>query len=194
MNNSVYFLSSKLRGDEKVKKHLMILEKEVKHANRLITDLLDFARAEAPVFNACDINRVVEEALSSVEIPPNIEVKKELGYIPAIQADAYQIQRMCFNLISNAVSAMPDGGTLKIKTWEDKEGKNIKISILDTGEGIPAENLSRIFEPLFTTKARGIGLGLSLCKKYAEAHGGRIEVKSEVGKGTRFIVKLPVSR
>ncbi len=196
INNSVYFIGSKLKdiGEEKVKKHLAILEKEVKHANRLITDLLDFARVEAPMLKACDVNYEIKEALSSVVIPPNIEVKKELKEsIPRIPADAYQIQRVCLNLVSNAMAAMPEGGLLEIKTEVDKEEKNIMISILDTGEGIPEGNLGRIFDPLFTTKARGIGLGLSLCKKYVEAHGGKIEVESEVGKGTKFVVKLPVS-
>ncbi len=196
INNSVYFLSSKLKdiGEEKVKKHLKILEKEVKHANRLITDLLDFARVETPTLKGCDVNQVVEEVLSFVVITPNIEVKKEFKKgIPVIQADFYQTQRVCFNLVSNAVSAMPEGGSLEIKTDEDKEEENIVISIADTGEGIPVENIEKVFAPLFTTKARGIGLGLSLCKKYAEAHGGKIEVESEVGKGTKFTVKLPIS-
>jgi PAS domain S-box-containing protein len=197
INNSVYFIGSKLKviGEEKVKKHLAILEKEVKHANRLITDLLDFARVEAPMFKECDVNQVVEEVLSSVEIPSNMAVKKELKErIPMIQADSYQIQRVCFNLVSNAVSAMPEGGSLEIKTEVDKEEENIAISIADTGKGIPKENMEKVFEPLFTTKARGIGLGLSLCKKYVEAHEGRIEVESEVGKGTKFIVKLPIEK
>lgn len=197
INNSVYFLSNKLKdiAQEKVKKHLAILEKEVKHANCLITDLVAFARFEEPVFKDCDINQVVEEVLSSFEIPQKTEVKKELKEsIPIILADSYQIQRVCFNLVSNALSAMSEGGYLEIRTGEDKDGENIVISIADTGEGIPKENITKVFEPYFTTKARGLGLGLSLCKKYVEAHGGRIELESEVGKGTTFIVKLPINQ
>jgi len=147
------------------------------------------------MFKDCDVNQVIEEVLSSVEISSNIEVKKELKEsIPMIHADSYQIQRVCFNLASNAVSAMPEGGSLKIKTDEDKDGENIEISIADTGKGIPKENIEKVFAPLFTTKARGIGLGLSLCKKYMETHEGKIEVESEVGKGTKFIVKLPIEK
>ena len=193
ISNSVYFLGNKLKstGAEKVTKHLLIVEKEVKHANRLITDLLDFARVEAPALNACDVNQIVEDVLSSVDIPPGIEVKKELmSGIPLIHADSYQIQRMCMNIISNAVAAMPDGGFMEIKTGKEEEC--IAIGIADTGEGIPEANMEKVFTPLFTTKARGIGLGLSLCKKYAEAHGGQIEVESEVDKGTKFTVKLPI--
>lgn len=196
INNSVYFLSNKLEdvGEKKVKKHLTILEKEVKHANRLITNLLDFAREEAPMFKECDVNQMVEEVLSSFEIPQNIEVKTELKEgIPVIHADFDQIQRTCSNIIANALYAMPEGGSLEIKTEEDKERENIKISISDTGEGIPEENKEKVFEPLFTTKARGIGLGLSLCKRYVKAHGGKIEVESKVGKKTKFTVKLPIN-
>ncbi len=161
----------------------------------MIIDLLAFARFEEPVLKDCNINQVVEEVLFSIEIPPKIEVKKELKEsIPIILADPYQIQRVCFNLLSNAMSAMLEGGNLEIRTDKDKDGENIVISIADTGEGIPEENIEKVFEPFFTTKARGFGLGLSLCKKYVEAHSGRIEIESEVGKGTTLIVKLPINQ
>jgi len=196
INNAAYFLGIMLKdiADEKVKQYLGILEKEVKRANRMINDLLDFARVPMPSLTKCVVNQVVEEALSEVDIPANIELKKELKEdLTAIHADFDQIQRTCMNIITNAISVMPEGGSLGIKTEENKEEGNIEIIISDTGEGISGENVGKIFEPLFTTKARGIGLGLSLCKKYVEAHGGMIEVESEGGKGSTFIVKLPVS-
>lgn len=196
IKNATYFLNMKLKEvtDEKVLRHLAIVEKEVNRANHLITDLLNFARTATPTLKECAISQIVEEALPSFEIPENIEVKTELKEdLPTIQADPDQILRTCSNIIANAISAMPEGGSLELKTGENKKEENVQISIADTGEGIPKENGKKIFEPLFTTKATGIGLGLSLCKKYVEAHGGRIEVESEVGKGTKFIVKLPVS-
>ena len=195
ISNSVYFLGRKLKdvAIEKVPRHLEILEKEVKHANRMISDLLEFARVPLPTLKQCRINQAVEDALSSVEIPKNIEVKTMLKEdLPVIQADLDKIKSACVNIISNAVSAMPEGGKLAIKTGNNEEGK-IEISIADTGAGIPKENLQEIFNPLFTTKARGFGLGLSLCKKYVEAHGGEIGVESEVGKGSTFTIKLPIS-
>ncbi len=122
-----------------------------------------------------------------------MELKKELKRdLPRIQADFDQIQRTCTNIITNAISAMPEGGSLKIKTEENEEEGNIEISIADTGEGIPEESRERIFEPLFTTKPRGVGLGLALCRRYVEVHGGEIEVESEVGKGSTFTIKLPL--
>ena len=182
-------------ADEKVNRHLAILDKEVKRANRLIADLLDFARVPTPTLKECDINQIVEEALSRVDIPANVELKKEIKRdLPMIKGDFDQLQRACLNIIVNAVSAMPNGGSLAIETGMEKDGKDIVIiSISDTGEGIPKENIEKVFEPLFTTKARGIGLGLSLSKKYVEAHGGRIEVESGVGKAAAFTVKLPIS-
>jgi len=102
-------------------------------------------------------------------------------------------QRVCSNIIGNAISIMPEGGSLGIRTETNKEEGNVEISFSDTGEGIAKENMEKIFEPLFTTRAKGIGLGLALCKKYVEAHQGTIEVESEVGKGSKFVVKLPVS-
>ncbi len=203
ISNAVYFLSTRLGSirDEKVGRHLKILEKEVKHANRLISDLLDFAREEKPILSPCNVNQVIEEVVSSIEFPPNIEVIRDMKEdIPQIMADNSQIQRICFNIITNAISAMPEGGCVEIKTERGGGGDGvgggewIEISVRDTGEGIPRENLKKVFEPLFTTKSRGIGLGLALCKRYVEAHGGRIEVESggEKGTGSTFRVRLPV--
>jgi len=129
ISNSVYYLGMKLKerekekevADEKVKRHLAIMEKEVKRANRLIMDLLDFARMPVPTLKVCNVNQIVEEALSSIEIPENIEAKKELKEtLPTIHADFDQILRTCSNLIRNAISAMPEGGSLKLKTEEEK--------------------------------------------------------------------------
>jgi len=196
INNSVYFIANKLKdiAQEKVRKHLVILEKEVKHANSLILDLLDFARVDVPDFKECNVNQMIEEVLYSVNIAPNISVKTELEEtLPLIRCDYYQIQRVCTNLISNAVSAMPEGGSLEIVTEEYKDEGVIEVRIADTGEGIQKEFIQKAFEPFFTTKARGIGLGLSLCRKYVKAHSGTIDVESEIGKGTSFTVKLPLN-
>ena len=142
INNAAYFLGIMLKdiADEKVKQYLGILEKEVKRANRMINDLLDFARVPMPTLTKCVVNQVVEEARSEVDIPANIELKKELKEdITAIHADFDQIQRMCMNIITNAISVMPEGGSLGIKTKENKEEGNIEIIISDTGEGISGE-------------------------------------------------------
>jgi signal transduction histidine kinase len=117
-------------------------------------------------------------------------VTTKLGEIPLMLLDEEQIQRVFQNMILNAVQAMPEGGKLTIQTV--KSGGLIEIIIKDTGVGIPKVNFKKIFQPLFSTKTKGIGLGLPICKQIVEDHSGEITVKSEVGKGSTFTVKLPI--
>jgi len=192
IKNSTYFLNMKLKGavDEKVMKHLRILEREVNSANIIISDLLDFARKKPPALKQTDLNDVVTGALSSISVPEDIKVATKLGEIPPMLLDREQIRRVFHNLILNAVQAMPEGGRLTIQTV--KHDHSAKITVKDTGVGIPQENLAKLMTPLFSTKAKGVGLGLSICKQIVEGHGGNISVKSKVGEGSTFIVKMPV--
>ena len=107
-----------------------------------------------------------------------------------VEIDANQVRQVLVNIISNAVQAMPDGGKLTINT--KGENQLLEVEIADTGCGIPKEITAKIFDPLFTTRAKGIGLGLAVCKTIIERHEGYIEVKSKVGKGTTFTIKLPL--
>jgi signal transduction histidine kinase len=102
------------------------------------------------------------------------------------------LKRMLLNLIKNATQAMPNGGELTIKAYEDQQ--SLCISVEDTGAGISEEDKLKIFTPLFTTKAKGQGLGLAVCKKLVETHNGEITFESETGKGTKFMIKLPVTK
>lgn len=192
IKNSIYFLNMKLKGfaDEKVMKHLRILEREVNSANIIISDLLDFARKKPPALKQTDLNDVVRGALSSISVPEDVKVATKLGEIPPMLLDREQIRRVFHNLILNAVQAMPEGGRLTIQTV--KHGHSARIRVKDTGVGIPQENLAKLMTPLFSTKAKGVGLGLSICKQIVEGHGGSISVKSKVGEGSTFIVKMPV--
>ena len=112
--------------------------------------------------------------------------------LPALDVDPFLMQRALINIIGNAVQAMPDSGTLTITT--KKEGQSASINVADTGMGIPPENISKLFEPLFTTKSRGVGLGLAIVKSMIEAHGGTITVESDVGRGSKFYISLPLRR
>jgi signal transduction histidine kinase len=112
--------------------------------------------------------------------------------LPKIYADPQQVVQVLGNLVTNACQAMSSGGKLTVSAAV--QGDMIIIALRDTGSGIPPENMDKLFEPLFTTKTKGIGLGLAVSKKLAEANDGRIEVKSEVGKGSTFTVYLPVYR
>lgn len=112
--------------------------------------------------------------------------------LPSILADPDQLAQVFGNIILNAIQAMPKGGELVVKSKLGRP-KQIVVSFTDTGVGITKKNLEKLFEPLFTTKAKGIGLGLAVTKLLVEGHGGTIEVDSEVGKGSNFTVKLPIA-
>lgn len=193
IRTSIYFLDMVLKEsmDEKVKKHLNILQTQIDSSDRIISDVLDFARMKAPDLKEEDINYVVKEALSNAAIPPIVKVHTGLAANqPKVRVDTCQVEQVFLNLITNAVQAMPEGGELKVTTCQD--GKFIIITFKDTGCGISKEDLTKIFEPLFSTKAKGVGLGLATCQGHIQAHKGKIEVESEEGKGTIFRVKLPV--
>lgn len=193
IKNAAYFLNMALEQPEpEVKETLDILDREVTTSERIISSLLDFARPKPPTRQKVDINSVVQETLSRAGVPGNVKVVSQLDEtLPAILADPDQLGQVFGNIILNAVQAMPEGGQLVVKS-EVPSPEWATISFADTGAGIPKGDLKKLFEPLFTTKAKGIGLGLAVTKTIVEGHRGTIEVQSEVGKGSTFTVKLPI--
>ncbi|MDY7041440.1 MAG: response regulator [Chloroflexota bacterium] len=192
MRQSAYYLSMRLAdSDEKVKKHLRILEQEIGNSDKIITDLMDFSRAHKPTLTEVNVESLLGQTLSGLEMPSEIKVVHTGAEdLPRIWADGQQLQQTFRNLIMNAYQAMPEGGTLYVTTT--REGEYVEIAFQDTGVGITPEHLERIFDPLFTTKERGIGLGLAICQGIVEQHQGIIEVESLVGQGTTFTVRLPI--
>jgi signal transduction histidine kinase/streptogramin lyase len=160
IKNSVYFLNMVLEKPlPEVKETLEILEKEVTTSDRIISSLLDFARSRPPRKQKVNINNIIQEAIFRINVPETIEVKSQIEeFIPTIIADPDQLGQIFGNILLNAIQAMPEGGQLMIKT-EALSPDWVTVSITDTGVGIPRENLEKIFEPLFTSKAKGIGLG-----------------------------------
>jgi signal transduction histidine kinase len=148
-----------------------------------------------------NVNELVEFALLRIQFPrsASIELEVELDEsIPPVFADPEQMIQILSNLFLNAVQAMPQGGTLTVKTGattrqEKTILRSVSITISDTGVGIPKENLEKVFDPLFSTKAHGIGLGLALVKTLLEGHNAKIKVQSEgiTGRGSSFIITLP---
>ena len=192
IKNAAYFLNMALEQPEpEVKETLEILNKEIATSEKIINNLLDFTRSKPPILQNVNINEIIEEELERTIIPKNIEIVSQLSDIlPHILADPVQLVQIFRNIVLNAIQAMPEGGRLFIKS-EVISGEGVIISFADTGMGIPEENLKKIFEPLFTTKAKGIGLGLAVAKTFVEGQGGTIKLKSEVGNGSIFTVKLP---
>jgi signal transduction histidine kinase len=168
------------------------MDDEISSSNKIIDDLLNFSRVSKPAVSPAKIQKVVEDTLSHLTVPENVEVINKLDdNLPEIQIDASQIRQVFTNIATNAIQAMPEGGKLTIDAR--KGDKFLEVAISDTGDGIPEDVLRKIFDPLFTTRAKGIGLGLAVCKSIIERHGGAIEVVSKVGEGALFTVKLPLS-
>jgi two-component system sensor kinase FixL len=197
IKNSAYYISLVLEEpDPTLMETLTILDQEIDHAEAIIRALLDFASTEMPVLLELDLNIFLERFLSKFELPEQVDLVTDWGRdVPLIRADATQLERVFENLILNAIQAMPEGGTLTVATEAVQEGQ-VLVTVDDTGVGIPPEQLDEIFEPLFSTKTTGIGLGLSLAKNLVAAHGGHIEVESggRPGEGTTFKVYLPINR
>ena len=192
IKNAVYFLDIAMENPApEVKETLEILKSEVLRSERIITSLLDFAHPTSTRRCVVDLNAVVREALAHVTVPENVTVEQQLDVkVPTILADPDQLVQVFGNLMLNAVQAMPEGGQLTITTASAEAGW-VQVTVTDTGEGISEENMDNLFEPLFTTKAKGIGLGLVITKNLVDAHHGIIEAHSKVEEGSTFIVKLP---
>lgn len=193
IKNAAYFLNMALEEpDPEVKETLDILEREVAVSDRIIGSLLDFARPKPGVWRGVNINEAIQSALSYATVPENIQVLSHLDEsLPEVLGDPDQLSQVFGNIVLNAVQAMSEGGQLVMKS-EAPSPEWVSVSFEDTGTGISKDNLENVFEPLYTTRARGIGLGLALSKSIVERHGGTIEVQSEVGRGSTFTVRLPV--
>jgi two-component system sporulation sensor kinase A len=192
IKNSVYFLNVRLKehADEKVVKHLRIMEENVNSADRTIRDLLDLGRNQMGSLEPVDLSRILIRAFANLSVPENIKVITKLEKVPKMLLDSERIQRVFVNIIQNAVAAMPEGGTLIVGI--SRFGDSVEISFKDSGVGIPEENMQKLFTPLFTTKTKGLGLGLVICKQIVEGHRGDIKVESKAGKGASFIIRLPI--
>ncbi|MFZ5909918.1 MAG: ATP-binding protein [Chloroflexota bacterium] len=224
--NAVYYLQSILQSivpgkenkekRENVREYLMILETESRTAANIISNLLNFSEPPCPDRQPVSVPELVQRVLGRCPVPAGVTVSLNLpGDLPPIYADPRQVEQILGNLVVNACQAMPQGGQLLVLSRVEgsvfseqcsvdsdpstapSTSQWVRISVQDTGVGILPENLDKIFEPLFTTKIKGIGLGLAVSRKLAEANGGRIEVQSasspqgEAGKGTVFTLALP---
>ncbi len=174
------------------------METALTHSSKLVRNLLDFARQSTPVLKPVSVTGVLDQVLGLVGHQAQLNkvkvVRDESPDLPPVIADFGQLQQVFVNLIINAIQAMPNGGELKISTFL-REDDMAGISVQDTGVGIPPENIDKLFTPFFSTKeaVKGVGLGLAISYGIIERHGGHIQVKSEVGKGSSFTVYLPTS-
>jgi signal transduction histidine kinase len=196
IENGIYYINTELSNlqiSQKITETLQAIHSSVDYADNIVKDLQSFASKREPIFREIDINPLVKETFSQVKTPENVETVIELGELPKIEADKDMMKRIFVNLAVNGIQAMKEkGGTLKVST--KKTNGFIEVKFKDTGIGIKKENIQKIFTPFFTTKAQGMGVGLSICKRFTEIHDGSIKVESEEGKGSIFTVKLPIQR
>jgi len=193
MNNAVYFLQTVLvDADETTREYLGIIKDEIADAERIVSDLLDAVRTKPPHPEIVEVAELMQQVLRKCDIPPSVAVRVEIPEtIPAIRVDPAQMHQVFWNLVTNGVEAMPDGGTLEIRADENPAAKTVTVRIKDSGCGIPQEDQAKLFQPMFTTKTRRIGLGLVVVKKLTQANGGSVGMESEAGKGSTFSVTLP---
>jgi PAS domain S-box-containing protein len=191
---AAYYLKAK-HGTEvgvKGKEMLEIIENAINYSNKIINDLLEYSQDLKLKLTATNPKAMLQSALSLIEVSEKIQIIDATEDKPTVEADTEKIRRGFVNIIQNAIDAMPEGGTLTIKSRKVK-GK-LEIVFKDTGTGMSEETLSKLKKgvPLFTTKAKGMGLGLPICRRLVEAHGGKLSVKSMAGKGTTVTVTIPV--
>jgi signal transduction histidine kinase len=198
IKNSAYLLKKKMTSNgvidanSNIGKYLEIIEQQVAKSNGTITDLLTSSRVMPPTLTSTDIDLVLKEFLESWVGTDNVELSQYVDSdLSPVMADGDQLQRVFLNLANNAREAMPNGGRLTITA--KSVNKNVEIEFTDTGEGISDENIERIFDPLFTTKTKGTGLGLAVCQEIVKQHRGTISSRrnEESTCGTVIQVKLP---
>lgn len=192
MKNAASYLKISLdsKGKGELEEMLEIIEKNIDYSNKIVNDLLDYSKEIRLELTETTPERMITEAMAFVKPPSNIKVDNLTRKEPKVDVDAEKLERVFVNIIKNAFDAMAHGGTLTIKSEEI--GDKIEFAFSDTGNGMSKETLQKIWSPLFTTKAKGMGFGLAICKRIVEAHGGTIIVESTVGKGSTFKVTFPI--
>lgn len=196
-----YLKSSVVPDDISLRDSVKRIEKAALHANKIVTDLLNFSRQSPPEWKKLDISVVIEETLSLIERQANLKNIKIIRQfaldLPKVRVDSNQMEQVVINILLNSINAMPKGGTITIslKQIKTQPKKNyLQLTFTDTGYGIPKDEIQKVFDPFFSNEKKegGIGLGLSVTRKIIEWHKGTIRIESRIGKGTDVVIVLPV--
>jgi signal transduction histidine kinase len=195
INILIHSLTENLPTEHSRWEDLKVIEEEILRINEIVDQFLRFAKPASPLLEKTNLIPIFEEILQLLR--PQIErcrivVKKEFEPLPLITVDKEQIKQVILNLLMNAIQAMTGGGKLGMTGRLSKDGYWVELAIQDSGVGIPPEDIDKLFDPFFSTKEGGIGLGLSIAHRIIDQHHGKIEVESTPGKGTLFTISLPV--
>jgi signal transduction histidine kinase len=192
ISGAAYYLKMKLgaNAEKKMLEMLEIIEKDIQYSNKIITDLMDYSREIKLELTETTPKSIIAESIFLAQVPEKVQLADSTQNEPRIKIDIDKMKRVFANFIKNAVEAMPQGGKLAISSRVS--GNDVEFTFIDTGVGIAKEVSEKIWTPFFTTKAKGMGLGLALCKRIVEAHQGKISVDSIVGEGTTFTITIPL--
>lgn len=196
INILIQSMREKLPIENAFQEDLKVIEEEIGRINEIVEQFLRFAKPSPPLFEKTEVFPILEETLQLLR--PQIEksrisVKKEFYPLPPMTIDKEQIKQVILNILLNAIQAMPEGGYLILGGRVSEDGDGVKLWIKDSGVGIPSEVMNKLFDPFFSTKESGMGLGLSIAHRIIDSHHGKIEVESTPGKGTLFTLFLPFS-
>lgn len=191
------YLENKMSSDDPNYQYIHEIKRESKRCKKIVQDLLSYARTPRPTLTAVDLNNLLQQIIDFAANHTDmrgITIKTSFAAdLPPVELDGDQMRQVAINLILNAGGAMPDGGCLTVSTVA-LDARHVQITFCDTGCGIPAESLNKIFEPFYTTKTRGTGLGLAITRQIIEQHYGEIHIESSVATGTCVMVTLPIER
>ncbi len=195
INILIHSLRERLTSQTSQQEDLKVIEEEIHRINEILDQFLRFAKPAHPFLEKSDALPILEEILQLLR--PQIEkqhivVERNLHALPLIIMDREQIKQAMLNLLLNAIQAMPEGGRLTLSGRISEDGQWVKISMLDSGMGISSEDIDKLFDPFFSTKEGGVGLGLSITHRIIDQHHGKIEVESTPGEGTLFTIWLPI--
>lgn len=192
IRNSTYYLNLKVK-DNKLTKHLKIIDKEISRSDDVIRRLLEITKGEDLKKESTDINFLAKEAMGYADVQNICKLKINFSPKPfKLKIDKLLFRQVLHNLFLNSIQAMPNGGVIELRVTQIKDNW-AELIIIDSGQGIKEHLIDKIFEPLYTDKKDGIGLGLSLCKDLISRHGGSIHALSKLNHGTKIIIKIPIT-
>jgi signal transduction histidine kinase len=191
IGGATYYLKSKYNDqlDDRGREMLQIIERDIDYSNKIIDDLLEYSREIKLELTEIDPKSILQEVLSRLEVPRKVKIVDRTNKDLRLKVDVKKILRVFTNILRNAFDAMPQGGTLTVTSI--RKDDNVVFSFSDNGVGMSNETLNRLWTPLFTTKAKGMGFGLPICKRFVDGHGGKLVVESKLGMGSTFTVILP---